>query len=378
MPHHARILAGSVPLLLFAAFVGLQSASGDQPAKLKSETDPCTLVAAYGGIYDGATGSEVQVGVEDREALLERMRVCPERKAGGVLATSGGMSAGSGSDHRADAPIYHQACRDAGVPVPGSFAMDAGWSDPKELDSEAHRYFFRSNWTDAEVRTYRAENGGFCIALARRKPNAPEQVPFIGTICADRLQKNACFFDNIVYEQSGSKRIGWEDFRSRDFSELVHPLDGEDRCNSCHLGKNPFIVHPGTILGNAVQSMYDKNGPAPKRFEFVGLGGPPDPWTNFAPIARDGSAADKCMMCHDLPHVTAGHPFCSGILEMAAKRTMPPGHWPADPTGGPDFWPDDKGCFAEGLDSLKPYFASIVRLKSICSGKPEKTCANGQ
>lgn len=278
------------------------------------------------------------------------------------------------ADH--DADDYHEACRAAHVPVPGAFATDPGWSKRADLDAEAHRYFFRPNWSDAEVWTYRAADRGYCVALVRRNPLDPGGPSFVGTICVDSSQTNACFFDSMIYVDSGTKRLGWDEFRQRDFSELVHPMDGEDRCNNCHLGANPFVVHPETVLGRTVMSMYPKLGPKPKRFEFVGLDGRPERWSNFDAIPATGDTRDKCMSCHDIPHITKGHKFCDSIIRMAANRTMPPGHWPAEPAGGPEFWPDKNGCFADGLSDLKDYFASMVRLKSICTGQPEKTCSS--
>ncbi|MER9749203.1 hypothetical protein [Mesorhizobium sp. M0140] len=294
-----------------------------------------------------------------------------ERQGAGPALKESDWPAVGEAKHRDDVPAYQKACRDAGVPVPGSFVTDPRWTNRGDLDSETHQYFFRSDWPDAEVWTYRDNvSGGFCVALVRRKPGWPVQ--YVGTICADKLQKKACFFDNIVYEGSATKRISWDDFKTRDFSELVHPKDGEDRCNVCHLGNNPFIVHPKTLLGQTIKSMYAEDVPKSQTFEFVGLGNERDPWSNFGLIIPPD--AGGCFKCHGLPQVTTNHKFCSSIIEMAANRTMPPGHWPPDPKGGPWFWPDANGCFAKDFAALADYFPSLVKLKSVCSGKVEKIC----
>ncbi|MCF6126609.1 hypothetical protein EN904_03030 [Mesorhizobium sp. M7A.F.Ca.CA.001.07.2.1] len=294
-----------------------------------------------------------------------------ERQGAGPALTESGWPAVGEAKFRDDVPAYLKACRDAGVPVPGSFAADKRWVHREDLGSETHRYFFPSDWTDAEVWTYRDDiSGGFCVALVRRKPGWPVQ--YVGTICADKLQKKACLFDNIVYEGSGTSRITWDDFKTRDFGELVHPKDGEDRCNVCRLGNNPFIVHPKTMLSQTIKSMYAEDVPKSQTFEFVGLGDEPEPWSNFGPIVPPD--AGGCFRCHGLPQVTTNHKFCSSIIEMAANRTMPPGHWPPEPKGGPWFWPDANGCFAKEFAPLADYFPSLVKLKSVCSGKVEKIC----
>lgn len=292
-----------------------------------------------------------------------------KRQDAGVVLMESGYASG-GASHRDEVAAYQKTCRDNGVPVPGSFATDRDWTFRENLKSETAIYFFRSDWNDSEVWTYKdAASGGFCVALVRRKADKHEQ--YVGTICSDISQQKACFFDNVVYDGAVMKRISWEDFQKRDFSELIHPKDG-DPCNLCHLGNNPFIVHPNTKLGKVVQSMYATAVPDTQKFEFLGLGGDPSPWTNFDAISQ---ASGGCFSCHGIPQVTSNSKFCAGVIEMAANRTMPPGYWPPQPIDHPPLWPDSKGCFAKELDPfLARYFPSLRKLKSICSGKTEETC----
>lgn len=287
--------------------------------------------------------------------------------AGAVLVESG---ASAGASHRDEVAAYQKNCTDAGVPVPGSFATDPAWTFREHLGSDTAIYFVRSDWNDSEVWTYKdAASGGFCVALVRRKADRDEQ--FVGTICTDSSQQKACFFDNVIYDGASTKRISWEDFQKRSFSDLVHPKDG-DFCNLCHLGNNPFIVHPGTALGMVVRSMYAAKVPVSQKFEFLGLGDSPSPWTNFDAIDPQGTGG--CFSCHGLPQVTSGSKFCAGVIEMAANRTMPPGYWPAKPTDHAPLWPDNHGCFAEELSPLAKYFPSLVKLKSACTGMAEVAC----
>ncbi|TVZ74837.1 hypothetical protein BCL32_0160 [Rhizobium mongolense USDA 1844] len=325
------------------------------------------LAAAIAGT--DAAEQQRQVARRLARGQLEFDEIVKRQGAGSVLKDSSLDQ--DRVKYRNSVAAYQKSCVDAGVPVPGPLATDPAWNYGGELDAEADRYFFRADWNDAEVWTYRgAASGGFCVMLVRRKANKEEQ--YAGTICTDRLQTNACFFDNVVYDGSGTKRIGWEDFKKRDFGELVHPKDGQDFCNMCHLGNNPFIVHPGTTLGKVVKSMYAADVPNSQKFKFVGLGDEPSPWFNFDPIVP--SSPGGCFTCHGLPKITSGR-FCAGIVEIAANRTMPPGHWPPEPQiGAPWFWPDSNGCFSEDLAPLADYFPSLVKLQSVCSGKVEKIC----
>ncbi len=154
----------------------------------------------------------------------------------------------------------------------------------------------------------------------------------------------------------------------------MHPKDGEDACNLCHLGNNPFLVHPGTMLGEIVTSMYAGDVPKSQAFAFVGLDEQPSPWVNYRPIVPP-AGAPGCFGCHGIPEVTAQHRFCATVLELAANKTMPPGHWPAPrPAHLPWFWPDERGCFAGEHAALSEYFPSLVKLKAVCTGRPEQTC----
>ena len=310
------------------------------------------------------------------ENLAEVTEIVEHQQATEILDVSTRWSPPSKQQFRAEVPQYQKMCRDAGVPVPGSFADDDKWTEAADVSAETPDFFFLSNLRYAKLFTYRGDNKGFCIALVRRDSDTDDTIPFVGTICVDKAQNNACFFDNSVYDDSvGTRRLSWKEFQQTDFSQFVHPKDGDDICSRCHVGENPFIVHPKSALGKTVQSMYDKEEPTLGRFEFLGLTSKPDPWINFQSIVKDGTNADKCLGCHDLPAVTSNNSFC-GIFKRAATQTMPPEHRSGHVTAEPYLWPDENGCFPKGLEKLSNYFASVRKLRSICTGRVVPACEN--
>jgi hypothetical protein len=111
-------------------------------------------------------------------------------------------------------------------------------------------------------------------------------------------------------------------------ADLDKDVGGE--CTSCHAGENPFVIHPGTVLGQP---------------NLDGLPLRADSW--YRPLVRaegaqnpgptdilDGvPSSGRCTSCHTqggpggrFPSVsTALQGYCGIILPTAFQRTMPPG-----------------------------------------------------
>lgn len=277
------------------------------------------------------------------------------------------------NNHRSAMATYIANCEAAQVPVPKAMDADPHWSKQVvDLSGEVDKYFIATEKTDVRIWTYNADNGGKCVTLLRHDPAKKEAGPtdpLIGTICVNPDRSRACFFENEVYADNGSPvRLDESEMRATDFDRLIHPLDFFDRCNQCHLGDNPFIVHPNMMLGNVVRD------PPPKQpFQFVAFGGAAiDNWHNPNPIDVSGDGG-ACMKCHNIAK-TSLRPYCS-IVMKAANSTMPPKykHGPSD-----NFWPDDNGCFSESVKELKDYFMSVRRLASVCGGVDVVKNCNGK
>jgi len=326
-----------------------------------------------------------------KDVSVQRQRAVARRVAGGVAAltlaierqraetaliSSGWKAAEAKSGPRYDAAGYVNACRNAGVPVPGSLAED-DWSDPVDLDSETGRYLILQDKTDASVWTYKDPAGGYCVTLRRQDPETADAAPMIGTICSNADETQACFFDNLVADASGERRLSLEEYSSTGLSSLLHPMDGDDGCNTCHIGANPFMVDPKTMLGRAIAKVYGpKQGG--EHFAFAGLDAIAGGWSNLGLIEGNG-----CMQCHDLPDIPKGDRFCTAIIQKAANTTMPPGYWDNKPIESrKPLWPGADGCFDRRLADLDEdfdraaIFESLRRIKSICSGETTPVCSN--
>lgn len=310
-------------------------------------------------------------GGSDELALAVR-----RQNASSVLQSAGWTLDGLTDAPRHDASKYVQDCRAADVPVPKSMREDPGWSTPKTLDTETERYLILREKRVASVWTYTDSAGGYCITLKRQNPDVAGEIPLIGTICTNPTETSACFFDNLVSGPGGTKkRLTLDEFSGTDLSSLLHPVDGNDDCSTCHLGTNPFLVDPKTLLGQTIKSHY---GGATKghSFQFAGFDSARVKWTNFSPI--DGKPAGTgCMSCHDIPHITKEHRFCSAIIQRAANTTMPPGYWDGKPKDGrKELWPGTDGCFDRNLADLSEYFASLRQIKAVCTGEKVRECPN--
>jgi hypothetical protein len=299
-----------------------------------------------------------------------------ERQSAEKTLTSLGWSPRSAKEGpRYDASAYVKACKQAAVPVPGPLNADPGWSGPIGLEGDAGRYLILPQSTDASMWTFRDPDGGYCVTLRRQEPDSAEP-PLIGTICINAGETQSCFFDNVVEGGVGGRRLYLDEYSSTDLSSLRHPLDGEDDCDTCHIGANPFMVDPMTDLGKAVAKQYgSKKGG--EHFEFAGFDGLKEGWYNLGLI----TGSTGCMECHDLPAITKGDRFCAAIIEKAANTTMPPGYWNNKPLNGrKPLWPDDNGCFDSSFADLElrfdrnAIFDSLRQIRSLCSGKKIPVC----
>ncbi|QQZ31103.1 hypothetical protein HMY34_19980 (plasmid) [Thiothrix subterranea] len=105
------------------------------------------------------------------------------------------------------------------------------------------------------------------------------------------------------------------------------------RCTSCHLGENPFLVHPKSNLG--VIGPWENLSGAPQNL-------PTMPVNRYDPIVASSWQQNRlshaglpaqCISCHikggsagRLPHLSNEiGTYCNTILRNALDRTMPPG-----------------------------------------------------
>ena len=325
-----------------------------------------------------------------QDVFVGRLRAVARRVAGGVealalavkrqsaeavLMSSGLSPADAKGGQRHDAATYVKACRKVGIPVPGSLTTDAGWSEPVDLDMETNRFLILREKTDANVWSYKDVSGGYCLTLRRQDPDKVGELPLIGTICVNADETHACFFDNIVPDGSSKRRLSLEEYQSTNLSSLLHPMDGDDDCSTCHIGANPFMVDPRTLLGKTIAEQYGprKGG---EHFAFAGLDMIEGGWSNLGLLNGAG-----CMQCHGLPDIPKDDRFCATIIQEAANTTMPPGYWEdKSPNERKPLWPDSDGCFDSSLADLANHFDreaifdSLRQIKSICSGKKVPMC----
>jgi hypothetical protein len=281
----------------------------------------------------------------------------------GALLLTQAKSADRPSPKSDQADEYRERCREKGVPVPTPIADGGRWSAAVDLSHESSKYLVFTH--SAKVWTYRADDGGYCVAMLRETEGGAAA---LGTICTDVTQHYACFFDSLTYLGGKAVALSGDAAIKADFGDLVAPLDYMESCNSCHLGNNPFIVDPATMLGRVVESVYrlpDVRNTKSLHFEFVDVGN--GRWINPPPMSvAPGSPEGACMQCHDFPSVRASR-YCDAVAQIAPGRFMPP-EWVMG--GGRDvrMWPDPStGCITGVVPTaLHGYRASIRKLAKLC------------
>jgi hypothetical protein len=240
---------------------------------------------------------------------------------------------------------YIEACRAQGVPTPPDWPDDALWYPEGELAFNflgSHR---------VEVHTYLEPSvpdpRGICYALPRT--DADGQVRFLGIICQSNETGKACFWDNIL--RDNSRRLLAADYPLR----IGHIGDGftlTETCTDCHRGDNVFLLHPGTALD--VDRRWTRT-----RTRFSPIARPS--FTNPPPIslASPPSGQRTCNSCHSIPAVSRR--YCASVLAPASRFTMPE-NWMFDGVGRTSGW--DPGTVRPDFD------AHIAALRTACATAP--------
>lgn len=320
-----------------------------------------TRLLAYAG------RSEILAGVRGMDALAR-------------FAKAEDLQKRSGERWRELTALYHAQCASNQVPVPGPINSDPKWQEVPDISSDIAGFFIMSDAKIGKAWTYATAKGGHCVALLRQHDGTSEAR--LGVLCTNPKQTQACVFDNYVNDAKGEKaRLDLEKTKELDWRDSVHPLQLEN-CTTCHLGANPFIVHPETILGKAIKALYPKDDGAsddkvPPYFEYTSFPDIEGDWTNLAKVkteSHEDGMDGRCMRCHELPRPVKNARYCATILQNALKKTMPPRYWGTVQHKLLKLWPDGDGCFSSELSDLQKYFTSVRLLKSYCGGTPVRTC----
>ena len=218
---------------------------------------------------------------------------------------------------------YIDECRNAGVPIPPDWGSNQ-WLSKGILDNE-----FISGTSVAEIFVSQSTSPpGVSIALPRSIGNT---IQLLGIISLGQTSGKVCYWDNqqndLNFPIQKGTAVPLSQFAGG--AELFEGSGG--RCTGCHIGENPFVVHPGTNLGlpnlgglplfanNWHQPLVHPKWPQ-NRGPLVGTPGP-------------------CNGCHTaggpggrFPDLTSENKFeyCAAVLKPAIQRTMPPGS-PGDP-----------------------------------------------
>jgi len=239
---------------------------------------------------------------------------------------------------------YVDNCKRNGVPIPPRLT-EKPW---KNFDLAKEKLFLLTDWT-VNAWTYLDENpgseteNGFCIAMGRFKSTPGSsttaaagvfQSAFVGTICTDKFQKWACFFDNLKYDDKGKpKALSFEETVKTDYEQFVHPKDYSNVCTVCHIGGNPFVVKPNQPIAHAIPAAaVDPKDPGREPWFGIPDFGAAVPYFKNASKMPEDSKMTPCFTCHDLPEVRTKNgdgwhvnkEYCSTILAHSAEETMPP------------------------------------------------------
>ena len=227
---------------------------------------------------------------------------------------------------------YLQACRDQGVPIPPD------WPDSRWVSQGRLAFVFISGGLQAEVFAYKDPAvPGVCYALPRSTPGT-SSIQLLGIICQSATTGYACFWDNK--ESDGVTPITGPDIRLR-IDSIGNGRTLAENCTMCHRGDNVFNIHPGTALD--LQRTGAPGGPyeTDSAIRYTPLG--QTEWINPPPLIMppQPTGQSSCTTCHTLPQTAPppgipGNPYCTFVLENAARLTMPPfgatrANWPPVP-----------------------------------------------
>jgi hypothetical protein len=182
---------------------------------------------------------------------------------------------------------YAAACTAAGVPNPPAW-RSASWVLRGSLTGANN---FLEPTRLAQVYTYTSTSpAGVCIALPRRTNSAATSYSVVGIICQGVVSSRSCFWDSkngqtvLTSETNlpvpGAKFVGGADLNT----------NGQGVCTDCHAGENAFIIHPGSALALAPNTIA-RNWVRP-------LIHPSWP-QNAAPGSEMNAAGSACSGCHN-------------------------------------------------------------------------------
>ncbi|MDH3649872.1 MAG: hypothetical protein OEQ53_09320, partial [Saprospiraceae bacterium] len=128
-------------------------------------------------------------------------------------------------------PKYVTDCRNAGVPIP-----DKLFGDPWEnLGFLSDQMAFPPG-TPSELRMFISNDPpGFCLSLTRHDTDVGDHYDLI---CFGIESNNACFFESDKSGVTIGNQASISDLRAGEDASIGAP------CTRCHLGENPYIVHP--------------------------------------------------------------------------------------------------------------------------------------
>jgi hypothetical protein len=248
---------------------------------------------------------------------------------------------------------YIETCENAGVPIPPPWGFNSpDWENRGVLVAP---FILAEENKVSTVYTYESSDPeGICIALPRTYREINEFV-VNAIICQSNVTSRACIWD--MKEMNSANP-------NAPFEDRIYPITyyepGPDadlpNCRTCHIGKNVFVVHPGTAL-DIRRDGVDLLNP-PDWYYLIwsddGVGNPPrtdilDPenielgetWTSPFDWSLENCTGFDCLInpfqkvedkscieCHDFPAFVAStndNSYCRAVLKKAAERTMPPG-----------------------------------------------------
>lgn len=206
---------------------------------------------------------------------------------------------------------------------------------------------------DAELWSYQKNNDSnnqFCLAIARKSGSS--RIESLGMICMSETG-HTCFFSNDpdypdeLHTPAPDPNEPYEtaEVMLGGFDLIGNP---EGVCSDCHIGENPFVVHPqdpAFVDALNLLNFFPDSWPTPVIPDHAEWPANPSAIESLAPT--DGASCSR-FGCHEfgepggrLPLVSTEYPgYCSMVLRSAVGEnpngilTMPPS--PEDPTHSAD------------------------------------------
>lgn len=235
---------------------------------------------------------------------------------------------------------YRDLCKSMDVPVPDRVVdLGAGWG---VFDSARVSNPFILGPLQPEVWFLKESDGGVCVALPRMVGDSHVAQSF-NMICMAKSGET-CFFSH-QYEHGDDEEKDAPDIPGSNGLPIEQFEGGVDlvgrsagACTDCHIGENPFIIHPSDPAMISLGSLRPSSWPVP--IVPSAFPGNPPPIEQLVPLANSGGG--DCNQCHvhfgpggRLPLVSDKHPgYCESVLmpaimddtgPTATPPTMPPG-----------------------------------------------------